>query len=96
MKLVNFAFKNKEIIYNLGATSSYISQMFFLSHGVHMLITRSKPHWSSAGFVAFTLTSIILMAPYKWDRKWMRVKSMVGISIFSSVLLIYLLCAFGL
>ena len=69
MKIVNFAFKNKEIVYNLGATSSYISQMFFLSHGIHMLISRSKLNWSSAGFVAFTLTLIILMAPYKWDKK---------------------------
>ena len=96
MKIINFAFKNKVIVYNLGAISSYISQMFFLSHGVHMLISHSKPNWSLAGFAAFTLTSIILMAPYKWDKKWMRVKSMVGISIFGSVLLIYLLCALGL
>ena len=36
------------------------------------------------------------MTPYKWDRKWMRVKSLVGMSIFGSVLLIYLLCWLGL
>ena len=83
-------------MYNLGALSSYVSQLFFLSHGITMLMTREKPHWSTMGFALFTLTSIVLMAPYKWDRKWMRVKSLVGMTIFGSVLVIYALCAVGL
>ena len=94
--MFSFFFKYKEIFYNLGALSSYVSQMFFLSHGITMLITREKPHWSTMGFALFTLTSIFLMAPYKWDRKWMRVKSIVGMSIFGAVFLIYILCALGL
>ncbi len=89
-------FKYKEAFYNLGALSSYVSQLFFLVHGITMLITREKPHWSTMGFALFTLTSIVLMAPYKWDRKWMRVKSMVGMTIFGAVFLIYLLCWLGL
>ena len=96
MRVLSFFFKHKEIVYNLGALSSYVSQLFFLSHGITMLIAREKPHWSTVGFALFTLTSIVLMAPYKWDRKWMRVKSLVGMTIFGSVLVIYLLCALGL
>ena len=83
-------------MYNLGALSSYVSQLFFLSHGITMLMTREKPHWSTMGFALFTFTSIVLMAPYKWDRKWMRVKSLIGMTIFGSVLVIYALCALGL
>ena len=94
--MISFFFKHKEIVYNLGALSSYVSQLFFLSHGITMLMTREKPHWSTMGFALFTLTSIVLMAPYKWDRKWMRVKSLVGMTIFGSVLVIYALCALGL
>ena len=94
--MISFFFKHKEIVYNLGALSSYVSQLFFLSHGITMLMTREKPHWSTMGFALFTLTSIVLMAPYKWDRKWMRVKSLVGMTIFGSVLVIYALCAVGL
>ena len=94
--VISFFFKHKEIVYNLGALSSYVSQLFFLSHGITMLMTREKPHWSTMGFALFTLTSIVLMAPYKWDRKWMRVKSLVGMTIFGSVLVIYALCALGL
>ena len=94
--LISFFFRHKEIVYNLGALSSYVSQLFFLSHGISMLISREKPHWSTMGFALFTLTSIFLMAPYKWDRKWMRVKSIVGMTIFGSVFVIYILCLFGL
>ena len=94
--MISFFFKHKEIVYNLGALSSYVSQLFFLSHGITMLMTREKPHWSTMGFALFTFTSIVLMAPYKWDRKWMRVKSLVGMTIFGSVLVIYALCALGL
>ena len=90
--VLNFAFRNKELGYNLGALSSYLSQIFFLSHGIQMLLSRTKPHWSTAGFALFSLTSIVLMAPYKWDRKWMRVKSTIGMFTFSSVLFLYALC----
>ncbi len=58
-----------------------------------MLMAREKPHWSTMGFALFTLTSILLMAPYEWDRKWMRVKSLVSMTIFGAVLVIYALCA---
>ncbi len=38
--LFAFFFKYKEAIYNLGAFSSYVSQIFFLAHGVTMLASR--------------------------------------------------------
>ena len=94
--MISFFFENKEVVYNLGALSSYVSQLFFLSHGIAMLMARQKSHWSTMGFALFTLTSIVLMAPYKWDRKWMRIKSLVGMTIFGSVLVIYALYALGL
>ena len=34
-----------------------------------MLMACEKPHWLTLGFALFTLTPIVLMAPYKWDRK---------------------------
>ena len=90
--ILNYAFKYKVLVYNFGAISSYLSQAMFLWHGIHMLLTRAKPHLSLAGFALFSLTSTLLMAPYKWDRKWMRVKSTIGMFTFSSVLVIYALC----
>ena len=90
--MLGLLFRYKEIIYNIGALSSYVSQGFFLIHGFSMLLNRQRPHWSAAGFALFTLASIVLMAPYKWDRRWMRVKSVVGMAVFGSVLAIYLFC----
>ena len=94
--MISFFFKHKEVVYNLGALSSYVWQLFFLSHGITMLMAREKPHWSTMGFALFTLTSIVLMAPCKWDRKRMCVKSLVGMTIFDSVFVIYALYALGL
>ena len=90
--LYEFAITHKALIYNLGALSSYFSQICFLTHAVYLLIHRQKPHWSLASFALFSLTSIFLMAPYKWDRKWMRYKSEVGMVSFSLVLSIYAIC----
>lgn len=42
-----------------------------------MLMAREKYHWLTMGFALFTLMSIVLMAPYKLDRKWMRVKALL-------------------
>jgi hypothetical protein len=32
------------------------------------------------------------MAPYKWDKKWMRIKTSIGVAVFGLSLLIYLFC----
>ena len=50
-----------------------------------MLMAREKPYWSTVGFDLFTLAPIVLMAPYKWDRKRMRVRSHFGMRNFGSV-----------
>jgi hypothetical protein len=92
--IIKFTFSHKALIYNLGALSSYASQICFLTHAITLLITRSKPHPSLVSFAIFSFASILLMSPYKWDRKWMRYKSEVGMVTFSSVIFIYTLCWF--
>ena len=87
-----FLDKNKEILYNLGAISSYTSMLIFLWHGIAMLVTKSQPKISLLLYAASTLFSIIVMAPYKWDKKWMRIKTSVGMTVFGSSLIIYLTC----
>ena len=88
----HFLDKNKEFLYNLGAISSYVSMLVFLWHGVEMLITQSQPKIGLLLYAASTLFSIVVMAPYKWDKKWMRIKTSVGMTVFGSSLIIYLTC----
>ena len=88
----HFLDKNKEVLYNLGAISSYTSMLIFLWHGIAMLITQSQPKISLLLYAASTLFSIVVMAPYKWDKKWMRIKTSVGMTVFGSSLIIYLTC----
>ena len=83
-------------MYDLGSFSSYVSYLFSLSHGITMLMAREKSHRSAMGFALFALVSIVLMMPYKWDRKWMHGKSLVDMTIFGFSLVIYVFFALGL
>jgi len=84
--------KRKELLYNLGAISSYTSMLIFLWHGIVILLSRQQPKHTLVLYAASTLFSILVMAPYKWDKKWMRVKTSIGMSVFGLSLLIYLFC----
>ena len=84
--------QRKELLYNLGAISSYASMLVFFWHGIGMLIDREQPKHTLILYAGSTLFSILVMAPYKWDKKWMRIKTSVGIFMFGGSLLIYLYC----
>jgi hypothetical protein len=84
--------RRKELLYNLGAMSSYASMLIFLWHGIEIFTSKEQPKLSLLLYAASTLFSILVMAPYKWDKKWMRIKTSVGIIVFGSSLAIYLLC----
>ena len=84
--------KRKELLYNIGEISSYMSMLIFLWHGVVLLASKEQPKHTLVLYAASTLFSILVMAPYKWDKKWMRIKTSVGISVFGLSLLIYLIC----
>lgn len=84
--------RRKELLYNLGAVSSYTSMLIFLWHGIVMLASKEQPKHTLVLYAASTLFSILVMAPYKWDKKWMRIKTSVGMSVFGISLVIYLIC----
>ena len=44
-----------------------------------MLMAREQPKHTLFLYAESTLFSILVMAPYKWYKKWMRVKTSVGI-----------------
>ena len=68
-------------MYNLGAAFSYASILIFLWHAIVMLIWREHAGNTLVLHAWLTLISFLLMAPYKWDKKWMRLKQSVGILI---------------
>ena len=84
--------KRKELLYNLGAISSYASMLTFFWHGIGMLLAQEKPKHTLVVYAGLTLFSILVMAPYKWDKKWMRIKTSIGMLVFGLSLLIYLYC----
>ena len=87
--------KRKEFLYNLGAISSYASMLTFFWHGVSMLVAQEHPKHTLVVYAALTFFTIVVMAPYKWDKKWMRIKTSIGMLVFGVSLLIYLFCWFA-
>lgn len=85
--------KRKALLYNLGAISSYASMLTFFWHGIGLLIDKEHPKHTLIVYAGLTLFSILVMAPYKWDKKWMRIKSSIGILVFGLSFLIYLFCS---
>ena len=84
----------KEGLYNVGSITSYVQQGIFAVHGVHIIATDQKPSWSMMSILVVTLVGIVLAAPYKWDKRSMRIKSIVGMIVYSLVLVMYLFALF--
>ena len=87
--------KRKELLYNLGAISSYASMLTFFWHGISMLVAKEYPKHTLVAYAALTFFTIVVMALYKWDKKWMRIKTSIGMLVFGVSLLIYLFCWFA-
>ena len=86
--------KRKELLYNLGAISSYASMLTFFWHGISMLVAKEHPKHTLVVYAALIFFMIVVVAPYKWDKKWMRIKTSVGMLVFGLSLVIYLFCWF--
>ena len=87
--------KRKELLYNLGAISSYASMLTFFWHGINMLVAKEHPKHTLVVYAALTFFTIMVMVTCKWDKEWMRIKISIGILVFGLSLLIYLICWFA-
>ena len=67
----------------------------FFWHGVSMLVAKEHPKQTLVVYAALTFFAIVVMALYKWDKKWMRIKTSIGMLVFGLSLLIYLFCWFA-
>ena len=67
----------------------------FFWHGVSMLVAKEHPKHTLVVYAALTFFTIVVMALYKWDKKWMRIKTSIGMLVFGVSLLIYLFCWFA-
>ena len=67
--------------------------LIFLWHGIEMFVSQEPPKHTLVLYAGSCFFSILVMAPYKWDKKWMRNKTSVGILVLGVSLIIYLICA---
>ena len=64
----------------------------FFWHGISMLAAKGHPKHALVVYAALTFFTIVMMAPYKWDKKWMRIKTSVEMFVFGLSPVIYLFC----
>ena len=65
----------------------------FLWHGIEMLVSQEPPKHTLVLHAGLLCYFILVMAPDKWDMKWVHIKTSIGILVFGSSLTIYLICA---
>ena len=56
--------------------------LIFFCYGVSMLVVREHPKHALVVSAALTFFTIVVMAPYKLDKKWMRIKTSIGMFVF--------------
>lgn len=80
----------KEALFNVGAFSSYVQMAIFAARGAHIIASGEKPDWSIVYILMSILAGTALSAPYKWDKRSMRFKSISGLIVYSIVLTLYI------
>ncbi len=83
--------KQAAILFNIGSITAYAGMFSLLIHAATNYQQRQPVAASEFGFVILFLISQLLAAPYKWDKLWLRIKTLIYISVFSAVAILYLL-----
>ena len=60
-----------------------------------MLVSKEHPKYTLVVYAALAFFTIVVKAPYTWDKKWMRIKTSIGMLVFGLSLVIYLFCWFA-
>ena len=79
----------KVILFNIGKLASYISSIFLLSHGIENLINHKSISLSILGSIVSIMFSQLLTLPYKWDKYWIRVSTMISLTLDFLIIIIY-------
>ena len=94
MKKTNTSFfeneDNKQILYNLGKIASYTGLLLFFYHGIEHIINHTKVKFSMIGILLTSIISLLLTFPYKWDKYWMRINTIIVLIIDIIILCVYL------
>ena len=74
--------RTQVILFNLGSILDYIGLVFLISHAVHLLILRVSADLPETLFSLVVALGLMLMLPYKWSKRWLRIQSFALISTY--------------
>lgn len=79
-----------EILYNIGSIFSYVNMIIFIVHALTLVHKKERVHFLMIGLILCAVSGAILTLPYKWDKRSMRIKALISISINLASLGLYL------
>ena len=79
----------KVFLFNFGKLASYISGILLLFHGIHNLLKHKSVSLTILGSLVSAMFSQILTLPYKWDKFWIRISTMISLTLNLLTFIIY-------
>lgn len=80
-----------ELLFNVGSLFTYAQLVIFTTHAVTLLLHKQRVHMSVLGLLLCNLIGVALGLAYKWDKRSMRIKSFICITVYVVALVVYLL-----
>jgi hypothetical protein len=87
--------KQKVYLYNLGSVFNYVALATLIFHALVLVHQQRRADIAEYAFAFSFLTQYALSAPYKWDKLWMRVKTIITLSSFAVVVILYSISYFS-
>ena len=88
-KATSWVMEHKELLYNVGAASGFVSTGLFLLHGVDLVRKGEQVNWQMMGIVIMIIISKLCGLPYKWDKRSMRINTLASLLVYAVVLVLY-------
>jgi hypothetical protein len=81
--------RQKVYLYNLGSIFNYVALASLILHALILVHEQRRADIAEYAFAFSLMTEYALSAPYKWDKLWMRVKTIISLTGFAVVVILY-------
>ena len=81
--------KQKVYLYNLGSIFNYVALASLILHALVLVQQQRRADIAEYAFAFSFMAQYALSAPYKWDKLWMRVKTIITFTGFTIVVILY-------
>ena len=81
--------KQKVCLYNLGSIFDYVALASLILHALVLVHEQRRADIAEYAFAFSFMAQCALSAPYKWDKLWMRIKTIITLIGLTIVVILY-------